>query len=146
MLLLTAHRPRRARTSTDVLPGIVVFGLGLSLTVAPLTATALGAVDDEHAGVASGVNNAVARTGSSWPSPPIPVVAGFAPGDAVATDDLLDGFAHRDAGRRGDRRRRRRRRRGSTVRRAARRGRRAVARGTARPGGPPRRRSVPDAA
>ena len=48
---------------TEVLPGIVVFGLGLSLTVAPLTATVLGAVSDDHAGVASGVNNAVARTG-----------------------------------------------------------------------------------
>jgi EmrB/QacA subfamily drug resistance transporter len=43
-----------------VLPGMVVFGLGLSMTVAPLTATVLAA-GEEHAGVASGVNNAVAR-------------------------------------------------------------------------------------
>jgi EmrB/QacA subfamily drug resistance transporter len=46
---------------TDLLPGVLVFGLGLSMTVAPLTTTALAAVAPERAGVASGVNNAVAR-------------------------------------------------------------------------------------
>jgi hypothetical protein len=46
---------------TDVLPAIVVFGFGLAATVAPLTATVLGAAGVEHAGVASGVNNAVSR-------------------------------------------------------------------------------------
>ena len=44
-----------------VLPAMLVFGLGLSVTVAPLTAAVLAGVEDEHAGVASGVNNAVAR-------------------------------------------------------------------------------------
>lgn len=77
---------------SDVLPGVVVFGLGLALTVAPLTATALGAIDDEHAGVASGVNNAVARTGQLLAVAAIPLVAGFAPGDTVAPDDLVAGF------------------------------------------------------
>jgi EmrB/QacA subfamily drug resistance transporter len=46
---------------TDLLPGVVVFGLGLSATVAPLTNTVLGAVPQHHAGVASGINNQVAR-------------------------------------------------------------------------------------
>jgi EmrB/QacA subfamily drug resistance transporter len=46
---------------TDVLPGAVIFGLGLSLTVAPLTATVLGGVDEGHASLASGINNAIAR-------------------------------------------------------------------------------------
>jgi len=46
---------------TDVLPGVLVFSLGLSMTVAPLTTTVLQAVEPEHAGVASGVNNAIAR-------------------------------------------------------------------------------------
>jgi EmrB/QacA subfamily drug resistance transporter len=46
---------------TEVLPGIVVFALGLSMTVAPLTATVLSAVPQHNAGIASGVNNAVAR-------------------------------------------------------------------------------------
>jgi len=45
----------------DVLPGVLVFGLGLSATVAPLTAAVLGGVDERRAGVASAVNNAVAR-------------------------------------------------------------------------------------
>jgi EmrB/QacA subfamily drug resistance transporter len=45
----------------QLLPGLVVFGLGLSMTVAPLTATVLGSAGEEHSGVASGVNNAIAR-------------------------------------------------------------------------------------
>jgi EmrB/QacA subfamily drug resistance transporter len=46
---------------TDVLPGLIVFGLGLSATVAPLTATVLDSVDERHVGIASGVNNGVSR-------------------------------------------------------------------------------------
>jgi predicted MFS family arabinose efflux permease len=46
---------------TQVLPGQLVFGLGLSVTVAPLTAAILGAVPKEQAGVSSAVNNAVSR-------------------------------------------------------------------------------------
>ena len=46
---------------TDVLPAAAIFGLGLTMTVAPLTATVLGGVDEEHASLASGINNAIAR-------------------------------------------------------------------------------------
>jgi EmrB/QacA subfamily drug resistance transporter len=46
---------------TDLLPGLTVFGVGLSLTVAPLTATVLADADESNAGIASGVNNAIAR-------------------------------------------------------------------------------------
>src|SRR5580693_7616815 len=45
----------------DVLPAVLLFGIGLSMTVAPLTATVLASADERHAGVASGVNNATAR-------------------------------------------------------------------------------------
>jgi EmrB/QacA subfamily drug resistance transporter len=45
----------------DVLPGLLIFGIGLSATVAPLTATVLDSVDEHHVGIASGVNNGVSR-------------------------------------------------------------------------------------
>jgi predicted MFS family arabinose efflux permease len=48
----------------DLLPGVLVFGVGLSATVAPLTNTVLGAVPQHNAGVASGVNNQIARIAS----------------------------------------------------------------------------------
>ncbi len=46
---------------SDLLPALVVFGLGLSMTVAPLTATVLAEADEGDAGIASGINNAIAR-------------------------------------------------------------------------------------
>ena len=46
---------------TDLLPGLLVFALGLSMTVAPLTATVLADADESNAGIASGMNNAIAR-------------------------------------------------------------------------------------
>jgi EmrB/QacA subfamily drug resistance transporter len=61
----------------DVLPGTIGLGLGLSLTVAPLTATVLGAVETRHAGIASGVNNAVARAAGLLAVAAVPLVAGI---------------------------------------------------------------------
>jgi EmrB/QacA subfamily drug resistance transporter len=49
---------------TTFLPGLTSLGVGMGLTVTPLTATAMGAAGSEHAGLASGINNAVARTAS----------------------------------------------------------------------------------
>jgi hypothetical protein len=60
-LLLLMRTGADANYLTELLPGIIVFGLGLAMTVAPLTATVLGAVEPGHSGLASGVNNAVAR-------------------------------------------------------------------------------------
>lgn len=45
----------------DLLPPLLLYGLGLALTVAPLTATVLAGADEHNAGMASGVNNAIAR-------------------------------------------------------------------------------------
>jgi len=61
---------------SGVLPGVIVFGLGLALTVAPLTATALASADDRHAGIASGVNNAVARAAGLMAVAILPLAAG----------------------------------------------------------------------
>ena len=60
-LALLMRLDAKADYLTQLLPALLVFGLGLSMTVAPLTSTVLGAVDEKHAGVASGVNNAIAR-------------------------------------------------------------------------------------
>ena len=46
---------------TELLPALLLFSLGLAATVAPLTATVLADADEEHAGIASGLNNAIAR-------------------------------------------------------------------------------------
>ncbi len=61
----------------DVLPGLTGFGLGLALMVAPLTATVLAAAPDEQAGIASGVNNAIARSGSLLAVAALPAAVGL---------------------------------------------------------------------
>ncbi|MCU1429519.1 MAG: transrane efflux protein [Actinomycetia bacterium] len=62
---------------TTVLPAAIVFGLGLSTTVAPLTAAVLGAVDDARVGIASGVNNAVARLAGLLAVAVLPTLVGL---------------------------------------------------------------------
>ncbi|MEV0294260.1 MFS transporter [Nocardia sp. NPDC050710] len=72
----------------DVLPGVLVFGLGLSVLVAPLTGAVLGAVPSSEAGIASGVNNAVARTAQLLAVAALPGLAGISGslGDPVEFD------------------------------------------------------------
>jgi EmrB/QacA subfamily drug resistance transporter len=66
-----------ARYLTDVLPAAALFGLGLSAVVAPLTATVLASAHVRHAGVASGVNNAVARAAGLLAVAGLPAAAGL---------------------------------------------------------------------
>jgi Na+/melibiose symporter-like transporter len=76
-MALMARIGLHASYLADVLPAVVVFGLGLSLTVAPLTATVLASAEVRHAGVASGVNNAVARAAGLVAVAAIPAAVGL---------------------------------------------------------------------
>ncbi len=81
-----------AKYLTDVLPSVVVLGIGLVCTVAPLTATVLSSVEDHHAGVASGVNNAIARSAQLMAVAAIPLAAGIT-GDSYRDPAAFsDGF------------------------------------------------------
>jgi EmrB/QacA subfamily drug resistance transporter len=85
-MMLTLRIGPHASYFADVVPAALVFGLGLAGVVAPLTATVLATADMQHAGVASGVNNAVARAAG------LLAVAGIPP--AVG----LTGTAYNDPG------------------------------------------------
>ena len=61
----------------DIAPGMVVVGLGLALLVAPLTSTVLAAAPEHRAGIASGINNAVARTGALLAVAALPFLVGL---------------------------------------------------------------------
>ncbi|MEV6844316.1 MFS transporter [Actinoplanes sp. NPDC051411] len=73
---------------TGVLPAVIIFGLGLCALVAPLTSTALGSLDDMHAGIASGVNNAVARAAGLLSVAILPLAAGLGSGNLTDAADL----------------------------------------------------------
>jgi len=78
--------------AADVLPGALACGLGLSLTVAPLTATVFDAAPDRHAGIASGVNNAVARAAGLLAVATVPTIAGISGAAYDNPDAFDDGF------------------------------------------------------
>ncbi|NUO59313.1 MAG: MFS transporter [Hamadaea sp.] len=77
----------------DVLPGAIVFGLGLTAQVAPLTASVLSAVDDTYAGIASGINNAAARAASLLAVAALPMIVGLA-GAAYANPEAFNSGYH----------------------------------------------------
>ena len=77
---------------TQVLPAVTLLGLGLAVMVAPLTATVLAAAADRDAGVASGVNNAVARTGGLLAIAELPALAGISGADYQNPASFHEGF------------------------------------------------------
>jgi MFS family permease len=91
MLLMRSVTPG-ATYLGGVLPGVLVFGLGLAVVVAPVTATVLAAAPDRYAGVASAVNNAVARTGTLVAVAVLPAVAGLRGADYTNPTALTAGW------------------------------------------------------
>jgi EmrB/QacA subfamily drug resistance transporter len=91
LLLLTRIGPD-ATYVADVLPAVAVFGLGLSMTVAPLTATVLTSADDRHAGIASGVNNATARAAGLLAVAGLPAAVGLTGSALYSAPQLGSGF------------------------------------------------------
>ncbi len=77
---------------TAVLPAVVVFGLGVAINVAPLTATALSSAPAEHAGVASAVNNDVARAAQLIAVAVLPALAGITGESYLHPAQLAHGF------------------------------------------------------
>jgi EmrB/QacA subfamily drug resistance transporter len=75
-----------------ILPALVVFGLGLSITVAPITATVLGAAPTGKAGLASAINNCVARTGSLLAVAMLPAASGLGPESYLVPAQFAAGF------------------------------------------------------
>jgi EmrB/QacA subfamily drug resistance transporter len=76
LLLMTRLEPGDSYLS-DVLLPVIVFGVGLTLVVAPVTATVLSAADARHSGIASGINNAVSRVASLLAVAVLPLVGGI---------------------------------------------------------------------
>ncbi len=75
-----------------VFPAMVVFGLGLACTVAPITATAMASATSRHSGIASGVNNAVSRTAQLMAVAALPLAAGISGTDYADPAGLVSGF------------------------------------------------------
>jgi hypothetical protein len=93
-LLIVSSAGAGSSYLTGVLPGLTVFGLGLSITVAPLTATVLAAAGAEHAGVASAINTDVARVAQLVAVAILPVVAGITTASYANVADFSSGFQH----------------------------------------------------
>jgi EmrB/QacA subfamily drug resistance transporter len=91
-LLLMTRIGVHASYLTDVLPAMAVFAVGLVLTVAPLTATVLASADVRHAGVASGVNNAVARAAGLFAVAGLPAAVGLSAASYHSAPRFSSGF------------------------------------------------------
>ena len=91
-LLLTLRIGPGASYVTVVLPAVTLFGLGLAMFVAPLTAAVLAATPSEHVGVASAVNNAVARSAGLLGIALLPAVAGLSGDDYQKLNAFAAGY------------------------------------------------------
>jgi EmrB/QacA subfamily drug resistance transporter len=91
LLLMTMIDPGDSYAS-GVLPAVIVFGLGLALVVAPVTATVLAAADVRHSGIASGINNAVSRVAGLLAVAVLPLIAGLTGQKFYEPSAMVHGF------------------------------------------------------
>ena len=91
-LALLVRVPESSSYVGGVLPGVLVIACGLATTVAPLTATALNAVSESHAGLASAVNNDVARIGGLIAVAVLPALGGISGLSYLHPHALAHGF------------------------------------------------------
>jgi EmrB/QacA subfamily drug resistance transporter len=91
LLLMTQVDPGQSYL-TGVLPSIVLFGLGLTLVVAPVTATVLAAADQRHSGIASGINNAVSRVAGLLAVAVLPLLGGITGHEFYVPSAMTHGF------------------------------------------------------
>jgi EmrB/QacA subfamily drug resistance transporter len=91
-VLMLSRVGQSSSYALDILPGVVVFSLGLTTMVAPLTATVLAAASDSNAGIASGVNNAIARAASLLVVAALPSLVGLSGDDYRDPVTLTDGY------------------------------------------------------
>jgi EmrB/QacA subfamily drug resistance transporter len=91
-MLLMTRIERGDGYISSVFPAVVVFGIGLTLVVAPVTATVLAAADERHSGIASGINNAVSRVAGLLAVAVLPVIAGLTGREFYNPAKMTSGF------------------------------------------------------
>jgi len=91
-LALLARATDPGNYLTQVFPAVMVFAAGLAVTVAPLTATAMNAAPAEHSGIASAVNNTVARAAGLFAVAILPLLSGLTGAAALSPAEFSAGF------------------------------------------------------
>ncbi len=91
-IILLARATTPGSYWVQVFPAVLLFGSGLAVTVAPLTSTAMGAAPAEHSGIASAVNNTVARAAGLFAVALLPALAGLSGAAGLMPAELAAGF------------------------------------------------------
>jgi EmrB/QacA subfamily drug resistance transporter len=92
MMLFARVQPGASYLKT-ILPAIVIFGVGLSILVAPLTSAVLSAVKESDTGIASGINNAIARLAGLIATAALPLAAGIGGSAKLEGAAFAEGYA-----------------------------------------------------